>query len=126
MDLRTIGRLRCRFRARLTCGELRKVLKVGRVLTAPESQQPANVSGELHERNHPALSSKHPTEVFNLLGGVRCQHLCKFGPLSVEPAGICGGFIHFLQRRRVHPEPRLKGAGADSHYLPVFVFACPS
>lgn len=46
-------------RSSRTCGWVYKVLKTGRFLTVAESQQPAYVSGEFHERNHPALLSQN-------------------------------------------------------------------
>ena len=90
-------------------------MKIGTFLTAPESQQPAYISGEFHERNHPALSSRISTKKHSNKGLGQCEHVCNIGTIDdIESAGIFGGLVHFLsvkRRRWVHPEQRLKGTG---------------
>lgn len=72
--------------------------KTATSLTAPESQQPAYVSGEFHERHHPALSSRiSHGRYFTTTGLSSARARSKTsGQIDSESAGIFGGSVHFL------------------------------
>lgn len=75
-------------------------LKTGTFLTAPESQQPAYVSGEFHERNHPALSSRISHGRFLSCGLNSAWTRSKHRGDRYESAGIFRWFIPLPERRR--------------------------
>lgn len=88
-----------------TCGGVWKAvfslfLKTGTFLTAPESQQPAYVSGEFHERNHPALSSRISHGRFLCYGLKPAWTRSKHQGDRYESAGIFRWFIPLPERRR--------------------------
>lgn len=71
----------------------------GTFLTAPESQQPAYVSGEFHERNHPALSSQISHKKYLKKGLGQCEHVCNIGTIDTESAGIFWWFSPLPERQ---------------------------
>lgn len=73
---------------------------MGTSLTAHESQQPAYVSGEFHERNHPALSSRISDKKSiqpEVLG--RREHVRNMGTIGNGSAGICRWFSPLPERQ---------------------------
>lgn len=85
-------------------------------LTAPESQQPAYVSGEFHERHHPALSSRiSPGRCLKTTGLSSAWARSKTsGQIDSKSAGIFWWFSPLPQRRRRNTQSSSVLKGQDS------------